>query len=160
MEHRPRMNSPVKFAALAAAAASAAMFSQAALPARASTPVEQLVATLAGTWNEVMRAQPSCEDKKYQHSFSLSADGLLLTKRFVQPFEGNFGPVAEERYRVLYGDEKSVMVFKEGETFELRDTGDKLLRQLILESDTTYAWRMYGMPRDHQAVAGGLRCSR
>lgn len=158
MKNRLRMNNPFNFAALASAAA--LMFSLAALPAHASTPVEQLVAKLAGTWNEVMRAQPSCADKKYLHSFSLSADGLVLTKRFVQPFEGNFGPVAEERYRVVYGDEKSVMVFKEGETFELRDTGDKLLRQLILESDTSYAWRMYGMPRDHRAAAGGLRCSR
>jgi len=113
---------------------------------------------LTGTWNEVIRSEPTCENKKYHHTFSLSADGQTLIKRYLVPYEGNFGLVTEERFRVLYADEKSLMLFREGETFEFRDTGDRVVRQLIVDSDRTYAWRVYGMQRDHRATAGGLRC--
>ncbi len=130
------------------------------MPVGASQDVTKVASMLAGTWNEVIRTEPTCENKKYHHTFSLSADGQVLSKRFLVPYEGNFGLVAEERYRVLYADEKSVMLFREGETFEFRDTGDKVVRQLILESGNTYAWRVYGMSRDHRATAGGLRCSK
>ncbi len=118
-----------------------------------------MASKLAGTWNEVIRTEPTCENKKYHHTFSLSADEKVLTKRYLAPYEGNFGLVAEERYMVLYADDNSLMLFREGETFEHRDTGDKVVRQLIMESGNTYAWRVYGMPRDHRATAGGLRCS-
>jgi hypothetical protein len=127
-------------------------------PASAGDPVVALAAKLAGTWNEAMRAQPSCDDRKYFHTFSLSSDGLILTKRYLVPYEGNFGLVSEERYRVVYANGSSFVLFREGETFENRETGDKVLRQLILETENTYAWRMYGMPREHRAALGGVRC--
>jgi len=120
--------------------------------------VATVATKLAGVWTEGVRSGLSCENKKYHHSFSLSADGLVLTKRYLVPYEGNYGLVSEERFRVLYGDDKSLMLFREGESFESRDTGDKVIRQLILESDTAYAWRVYGMSREHRAAAGGLRC--
>jgi hypothetical protein len=130
------------------------------LPVSASQDTARIVSMLAGTWNEVTRTEPTCENKKYHHVFTLSADELVLTKRYLVPYEGNYGPVAEERFRVLYSDDKSLMLFREGETFEHRDTGDKVVRQLIVESGNSYAWRVYGMPRDHRAAAGGLRCSK
>lgn len=131
-----------------------------AVTAQAAPSLDQQVfmSKLAGTWNEVMRAEPSCVDKKYLHTFTLSADGLVLTKRYLVPVEGPSGLVSEVRYRVLYGDANAMMLFREDEQFESRDTGDKLLRQLILEPGPAYAWRMYGMPKDHRAAAGGLRC--
>ena len=119
----------------------------------------KVASLLTGTWNQVMRTEPSCENKKYLHTFSLSADGLLLTKRYLVPYDGNYGPIAEERFRVLYASDMSLRLFREGETFEQRDTGDKVIRQLIVDSSKTYAWRVYGMPRDDRAAAGGLRCS-
>ena len=123
-----------------------------------SQQVPALAAKLSGVWNEGIRTGLTCENREYHHTFTLSADGFILTKRYLVPYEGNFGRISEERFRVLYGDETSLTLFREGETFENRDTGDKVIRQLILESEQTYAWRVYGMPREHRAAAGGLRC--
>lgn len=126
----------------------------------ANDDIAELEAKLSGVWNEGIRSELTCDNKKYHHTFSLSPDRLVLIKRYLVPYEGNFGEVSEERYRVVYGDGKSLMLFREGESFELRDTGDKVIRQLILESDQTYAWRVYGMAREHRAASGGLRCSK
>ena len=124
----------------------------------ASQPVEKIATKLAGVWNEGIRADLTCDNKTYHHAFSLSADGLVLTKRYLVPYEGNYGRVSEERYRVLYGDDNSLMLFREGESFENRETGDKVIRQLIVESEKIYTWRVYGTPREQRAAAGGLRC--
>lgn len=134
-----------------------ALFSGAA---SANDGIAEIAAKLSGVWNEGIRSELTCDNKKYHHTFSLSADQLVLIKRYLVPYAGNFGEVSEERYRVVYGDDKSLTLFREGESFEFRDTGDKVIRQLILESDQTYAWRVYGMPREHRATSGGLRCSR
>ncbi len=128
------------------------------LGAAASPEAAAVAARLQGAWNEVMRAEPGCTDRRYLHRFTLSPDGLVLTQRYLVPWEGNEGLVSERRYRVLYAGPNALTLFREGETFEHRDTGDKLIRQLIVDSDTTYAWRLYGMPREHRAAAGGLRC--
>lgn len=104
----------------------------------------RFAARLAGTCNEVMRAEPTCDNSKYLHTFQLAPEGLILTKRYLVPVEGGDGLVAEERYRVLYGEENSVVLFREGETFEHRDTGDKIVRQLILESEDAFATGING----------------
>lgn len=114
---------------------------------------------LAGTWNEVLLAAASCTDTTYLHTFTLSPDGLRLTLRYRQPFQGVTAMVSEKRYRVLYAQGNALMLYQEGETFEDRETGDRLVRQLILDKPDTYAWRVYGRPRDFRAAGGGLRCA-
>jgi len=129
-------------------------------PANAASDPEvaSIVKRLSGVWNEVVLESPNCADRGYLHSFRIASDGLRLIKTYHRPVDALPGAPSSITFRILYAEENSLMLYQEGEEFVHRDTGDRLVRQLIIESPTKYSWRLYGRPRDFRAAGGGALC--
>lgn len=154
------VRSPFALAALVALVAGAspstpATVASAALP---EPPLPGVLARLSGVWSEVLVTEDHCGAAARPHEFEVSPDGLRLTQRFHVPvFPGDAAPEVR-RYRILYGDDDSVVLYREDESFEDAATGDRVIRELVLHSPESYRWRLLGKPRDWRATMAGRRC--
>jgi len=126
---------------------------------RTGSDIPEVAKKLTGIWNEVLLSEPTCSDTRYFHKFIVSNDGSKLYLEYVTPIKTPIATTTGNSYRILYGDSNSIVLYKEGEEFEHADTGDKIIRQLIIEpNNTTYAWRIIGKPKDFRTAGGGVRC--
>lgn len=145
-------------ALLALGAAGATSAAESAAPVPPEPPTPGVLAKLAGVWSEVMVTADRCESASRPHTFEVSPDGLRLTQRFSDPVYPDDAQPEVRRYRILYGDERSVVLYLEGETMVDATTGDAPIRQLVLHGADDYRWRLLGKPPEWRAMLGGRRC--
>jgi hypothetical protein len=119
-----------------------------------------MLAQLGGEWAKDMGTREQvCAPGKRRHRYEVLEGGRILIER-PQPRAG-VAPLDGEviRYRVVHGDERQLTLFDEHEPFVDAETGDRIIRQLILEAPGRIGLRLLGRPAAFRAAAVVFRCA-